>query len=164
MRVKHPFEPIYDKHSEVLILGSFPSIKSRENNFYYSHPQNRFWKVLENVCHDTIKGDSKEAKIDFLLKHHIAIWDTIKECEIENSEDASIKNAVPNDISKILSKSKVKKIFCNGKASYKIFMKYYKEDMLNFVEVLPSTSPANAKYRLEDLVTIWSKNLKDILK
>lgn len=159
MRVTHPFEPIYDKNSKILILGSFPSVKSREDNFYYAHPQNRFWKVLQKIYN--YKGEllTKEAKIKFLIDNNIAIWDSIKSCDIENSDDSSIKNAIPNDIEMILKNSNVKKIFCNGNASYKVFKKYNK-DIDAKVDVLPSTSPANARYTLDKLVEVWSEKIK----
>ncbi|MDO4283385.1 MAG: DNA-deoxyinosine glycosylase [Clostridia bacterium] len=158
MRVIHPFEPIYNKDSKILILGSFPSVKSREDNFYYAHPQNRFWKVLERIYGEA-KLENKEAKIQFLLKNNIAIWDSIKSCDIENSDDSSIKNAIPNDIEKILSESSITKIFCNGNASYRVFKKYYKNSLGIEVDVLPSTSPANARYNLDKLVEIWKEKI-----
>lgn len=160
MRVKHPFKPIYDNNSKILILGSFPSIKSREDNFYYAHPQNRFWKVLKKVFNDEVELNSKKDKTKFLLKHNVAIWDSIKECDIENSDDSSIKNAIPNDIGKILNESNITKIFCNGNASYKVFKKYYKKNFDIKVEILPSTSPANARYTLENLAKIWQDKIK----
>ena len=160
MKVIHPFEPIYNQNSKILILGSFPSVKSREDEFYYAHPQNRFWKVLEKIYHEKIEN-SKEGKTNFLLEHEIAIWDSIYSCEIENSEDASIKNAVPNNLAPLLENSKIDKIFCNGNASYQVFQKYYHQKILLPVRALPSTSPANARYSLEKLVQIWSENLLD---
>lgn len=160
MKVIHPFKPIYNQNSKILILGSFPSIKSREDAFYYSHPQNRFWKVLEKIYHEKIEN-SKEGKTTFLLRHQIAIWDSIYSCEIENSEDASIKNAVANDLSPLLKNSSIEKIFCNGNASYQVFQKYYCKKNLLPVKALPSTSPANARYSLEKLVQIWGENLLD---
>ncbi len=160
MRVVHPFEPIYDQNSEILILGSFPSVKSREQEFYYAHPQNRFWKVLEAIYPSKFPLNSKENKTAFLKENHIAIWDSIHECEIENSQDASIKNAIPNDIQKILQESNIQKIFCNGNASYQVFQKYHKDFVSIPVEALPSTSPANARFSLEKLVEIWKEKLK----
>lgn len=159
MRVTHPFEPIYDKNSKILILGSFPSVKSRENNFYYAHPQNRFWKVLKRVCNHQGNLITKEEKTKFLLDNNIAIWDSIKECDIENSDDSSIKNAIPNDIEILLKNSNIEKIFCNGNKSYEVFKKYHK-DINAKVDVLPSTSPANARYTLDKLVDVWSKKIK----
>lgn len=161
MRVKHPFKPIYNKNSKILILGSFPSIKSREDNFYYAHPQNRFWKVLKKVFCDEVELNTKDDKTKFLLKHNVAIWDSIKECDIENSDDSSIKNAIPNDIGKILNESNITKIFCNGRASYKVFKKYYKNKLDIKIDVLPSTSPANAKYSVDNLAKIWKEKIEE---
>lgn len=151
----HPIPPLYDEHSEILILGSFPSVKSREACFFYNHPQNRFWKVLSAVysspCPETIPD-----KREFLFKHNIAVWDVIKSCEITGSSDSSIKNAVPNDITPILNKSKIKRIFTNGTASYKLYQKFIEPKVKIKAYKLPSTSPANAAYSLERLINEWS--------
>ncbi len=148
MQVFHEFPPVFDKDSKILILGSIPSVKSREMGFYYMHPQNRFWKVLENVFQEKIK-DKKE----FCLKHHIALWDTCASCEINASSDASIKKIVPNDLATILDKASIKQIFTTGKKAHQIYQKYlypiYKREDI----CLSSTSPANAKKHLEDLVS-----------
>lgn len=161
MRVTHPFEPIYDKNSKVLILGSFPSVKSREDNFYYAHLQNKFWKVLQKIYGNNDMLETKEQKIKFLLDNGIAIWDSIKECDIENSADSTIKNVVPNDIKSILENSKIEKILCNGGTSFEVFKKYYKNDLGIKVDVLPSSSPANARYSLDKLVSVWSEKIKN---
>lgn len=161
MRVTHPFEPIYDKNSKILILGSFPSVKSREDNFYYAHLQNKFWKVLQKIYGNNDKLETKEQKIKFLLDNGIAIWDSIKECDIENSADSTIKNVVPNDIKSILENSKIEKILCNGGTSFEVFKKYYKNDLGIKVDVLPSSSPANARYSLDKLVSVWSEKIKN---
>lgn len=160
MRVTHPFEPIYDKNSKILILGSFPSVKSREDDFYYAHPQNRFWKVLQKIYNNSEKLETKEQKTKFLLSNGIAIWDSIKECDIENSADSTIKNVVPNDIRHILENSKIKKILCNGGTSYDVFKKYYKDKLDIKVDVLPSSSPANARYDVDKLAKVWSDKIK----
>lgn len=160
MRVTHPFEPIYDENSKILILGSFPSVKSREDDFYYAHPQNRFWKVLQKIYNNNEKLETKEQKAKFLLDNGIAIWDSIKECDIENSADSTIKNAVPNDIRKILENSKIEKILCNGGTSYDVFKKYYKDKLNIKVDVLPSSSPANARYNPDKLAKVWSDKIK----
>ncbi|MCD8180195.1 MAG: DNA-deoxyinosine glycosylase [Firmicutes bacterium] len=148
----HTIEPVFDADSEILILGSFPSVKSRETNFFYGHPQNRFWKVVSAVmgeeCPVTI--DEKKA---FLLRNKIAVWDVIKSCDISGSSDSSIKNVTPNDLSKILVNSNVKSIFTNGNTAYTLFKRYNPDK--NAVK-LPSTSPANAAFRLEDLIEKWS--------
>ncbi len=159
MHISHPFEPIYNNKSKILILGSFPSIKSRENNFYYGHPQNRFWKILENIFNEEIDNNIQNKK-EFLLKHNIALWDTIKSCNIVSSSDSSIKNAVPNDIEKIIKKSNVSCILCNGNTSYKIFNKHFKDKITIPVICLPSSSSANAKFSLTMLIDIWSNYIK----
>lgn len=152
--IKHPIPPFYNKDSEILILGSFPSVKSREQMFFYGHPQNRFWKVISAVfgadCPLTI-----EDKRLFLTKHRIALWDTIAECEIVGSSDSSITNVVPNDISLILKNSNVKRIFTNGKTSDKYYNKYIFDKVGIKAYCLPSTSPANAFWSLEKLVDAW---------
>ncbi len=163
MIVTHPFNPIYNKESKILILGSFPSVKSREINFYYGHPQNRFWKILGNIFNEKIQNNT-DKKIDFLLKHKIALWDTIKSCQINASSDSSIKNATINDISTIILNSNIKAIFCNGNTSYKIFLKYYKDKINVPVICLPSSSPANAKYSLDTLTNIWKNEIEKYIK
>ena len=163
MIVTHPFNPIYNNESKILILGSFPSVKSREINFYYGHPQNRFWKILGNIFNEKIQNNT-DKKIDFLLKHKIALWDTIKSCQINASSDSSIKNATINDISTIILNSNIKAIFCNGNTSYKIFLKYYKDKINVPVICLPSSSPANAKYSLDTLTNIWKNEIEKYIK
>lgn len=152
----HTIEPIYDKNSKILILGSFPSVKSREANFFYGHPQNRFWKVLASVMNDVCPSTTEEKKA-FLIKHSIAVWDVIASCDIEGSSDSSIKNVTPNDLRRILQTAEIKKIFTNGNTAYKLFVKYNSD--LNAVK-LPSTSPANAMFSLEKLIEYW-RVLKD---
>ena len=123
MNISHPFNPIYNFKSKILILGSFPSVKSREVNFYYGHPQNRFWKILSNIFKENI-DDNISSKKDFLLEHNIALWDIIQNCDINASSDASIKNPKVNDINELITKSNIQTIFCNGNTSYKIFKKF----------------------------------------
>ncbi len=154
--VFHTIEPVYDKNSKILILGSFPSVKSREVNFFYGHPQNRFWKVVSAVMGEECPKTVAEKK-EFLLRNHIAVWDVIASCDIEGSSDSSIRNVTPNDLSKIYVKSGIKKIFTNGNTAYKLFTKYNKDK--NAVK-LPSTSPANASFSLERLIESW-RILKD---
>lgn len=162
IRVNHPFKPIYNKDSIVLILGSFPSIKSREINFYYGHPQNRFWKILENIYNEKIENNT-ESKIKFLIRNNIALWDIVKECDIVSSSDSSIKNAIPNDINMVVKESNIKAIFCNGNTSYKLFMKYFKDNFKGIdIICLPSSSPANAKFSLQALTNIWKNEFKNI--
>ena len=141
----HTIKPFYNKDSKILILGSFPSIKSREAGFYYAHPQNRFWKVLSNIFNETI-----ENKQEFLKKNHIALFDVCASCEIKGSSDASIKEVVPNDISEILKSSEIKIIFLKGKTAANLYKKYMQDIKIPSV-VLPSTSPANATFNLEKL-------------
>lgn len=138
----HPFPPIYDKYSKVLILGSFPSVRSREVGFYYGHPRNKFWKTLETVYQEEI-GKTKEEKITFLKKHHIALFDVLKECEINLSKDTSIKNPIPNNISSLLKDTNIKAIYTNGKKAYQLYQKYiYPKTKIEAI-YFPSTSPAN---------------------
>ena len=148
----HPIPPLCDKNSKILILGSFPSVKSRETEFFYGHPQNRFWRVLSAILEENCPETVKE-KRELLLKNNIAVWDVIAKCDIEGSSDSTIKNAVPNDLSIILNNADIKQIFVNGKTAYKYFCKYNKE--LN-VLCMPSTSPANAAFSLEKLIDKWN--------
>lgn len=152
--ITHPLEPIFDKNSKILILGSFPSVKTREVGFYYGNKYNRFWKVLENLYGEKIT-ETKEAKIDFLLKEKIALWDVIYKCDIVGSSDSSIKNVIPSDLEFILENSKIEKIFCNGNKSFELYKKYQEERTKIKAEKLPSTSPANARYSIEKLSENW---------
>ena len=130
--IVHPFPPLYDKNSHTLILGSFPSVKSRESNFFYGHPQNRFWKVISLLYGVEIPKNIEEKKA-LILNNNLALWDSIKSCTITGSSDSSVKNVIPNDISKILKNSRVKRIFCNGALSHKMYMKYFGQiTYLNF--------------------------------
>ena len=152
--VKHPFPPLYDKNSKILILGSFPSVKSREQMFFYGHPQNRFWKVISQVF-EASTPTMIEEKREFLLSNNIALWDVIASCEISGSSDSSIKNVVANDLSEILNTADIKKIFVNGKTAEKYFNKYTKKLINRDAICLPSTSPANAAWSVERLVEKW---------
>ncbi len=156
MIVNHPIAPLFSKHSRVLILGSFPSVKSREEMFFYGHKQNRFWKVVSAVF-DEATPATVEEKRDFVLRNNLALWDVIASCEIVGSSDSSIKNVVANDLSVILSNANIEKIFVNGKTAYKYYNKY----ILNTIGVeavcLPSTSPANAMWSLDKLIEQWQK-------
>lgn len=154
--VIHKIPPVYNKNSQILILGSFPSVKSREGRFFYHHKQNRFWKVLSTIVNDVLPETIDEKK-DFLLKNHIAVWDVIASCDIEGSSDSSIKNAVPNDFSFILKTAPIRQIYTNGRTAYKLYHKYC-EKVTGFEAVkLPSTSPANASYSLERLISQWNQ-------
>lgn len=151
--VNHSFEAIYDKDSIYLFLGSFPSVKSREYNFYYMHPQNRFYPLLKEVFNDDFTTLDLVKKKELLLKHKIALFDVIKSCEIIGSSDSSIKKITPNDIEYIINNSNIKKIILNGKLAYNLFIKYF-PSLTNISYYLPSTSPANAKCSLEKLKEI----------
>lgn len=154
--IKHPFGAVYAPDSRILILGSFPSVKSREQNFFYGHPQNRFWRVAAAVFGDEVP-ESIEDKKAFLLKNKIALWDVIASCEITGSADSSIKNTQVNDFSQILSAAKIEKIFVNGKTAEKLYNKYAYPAVKIPCICLPSTSPANAVWSLERLIGEWSK-------
>lgn len=150
----HTFEPVFDKESKILILGSFPSVKSRENHFYYGHPQNRFWKVVAGVLEKDVPQTIEEKKT-FLLEQHIAVWDVIESCTIVGSSDSSIKDVVVNDFSRILEESKIQMIFVNGGKAYELYHKYAEQKTEIQARKLPSTSPANAAWNLEKLLKAW---------
>ncbi|MBQ3490688.1 MAG: DNA-deoxyinosine glycosylase [Clostridia bacterium] len=152
MKITHPFEPIYDEHSRILILGSFPSVRSRTDGFYYGHPQNRFWRLMEELYGMDVLQTTEEKK-NFLLKNGIALWDVIASCEIENSSDSSIRNAVPNDLNRILKHANIRYIYTNGKTADKLYRKYFERESV----CLPSTSPANAGWTFEKLIKAWGK-------
>ena len=156
--ITHPIAPVFDGNSKILILGSFPSVKSREQMFFYGHPKNRFWKVLASVFDDTLPLTVNEKRA-FLLKHGVAVWDVIASCDIIGSSDSSIRNVKPNDIKIILSAADIKAIFVNGKTAEKYYNKYLKEKVHREAILLPSTSPANAKLTLEDLANLWEKEI-----
>ncbi len=150
----HPIKPVFDKNSKILILGSFPSVKSREAEFFYAHPQNRFWKVLAAVFNDTLPLSTEEKK-RFLLKHNVALYDVIQSCDINKSSDASVKNVVPADLTQITNHSKVTRIFVNGKTAEKYYNTYSEKTTGIKCVCLPSTSPANAAFSLEKLISEW---------
>jgi len=152
--VKHTFEPIYNMESKILILGTFPSVKSREIGFYYGHPQNRFWKVISSVFECEIP-QTIEQKKHMLLNFNIAIWDVIESCDIIGSSDSSIQNVIPNDLSIILKSSNIDKIYANGKTAAKLYEKYNELANVKPIITLPSTSPANAAFGLGRLVEAW---------
>ena len=150
----HPIPPLYDANSRVLILGSFPSVKSREAMFFYGHPQNRFWKLMA-LLFDADVPSTVEEKKRLVLSHGIAMWDTIHSCTITGSSDSSIKDVVPNDLSVILNNSRVKQTFCNGAASHRLYQKYIYPINNIPAQKLPSTSPANAAWSLDRLAEAW---------
>ena len=153
--IYHPIEPVYDSQSRILILGSFPSVKSREAMFFYGHPQNRFWKVTAAVFGCRVPQTIEEKRA-FLLTYGIAVWDVIASCEIEGSSDSTIRNVTPNDLSKILNSAPVEQIFVNGKTALKYYEKYLRPVTGREAICLPSTSPANAAWNLEKLTEAWS--------
>ena len=153
-RITHPFQPIYNEDSKVLILGSFPSVKSREGEFFYHHPQNRFWKVISAVYREQFPVSIEEKK-ELLLRNGVAVWDVIKSCEITGSSDNSIKNVIPNDLSEILKTADIKRIFANGSTAYQLYMRYIFPKLGRDIIKLPSTSPANAAYNVDRLLEDW---------
>ena len=152
--ILHNIPPVYDEHSEILILGSFPSVRSREAAFFYGHPQNRFWRVMAAVFDDD-PGDTPETKAAFLLRSRVALWDVIGRCEIAGSSDASIRNAAPNDISAILAAAPIRRIFVNGQTAAKYYRRFQLPLTGRPAVTLPSTSPANAALRLDALTEAW---------
>ncbi len=200
--LSHPFEPLFDAESRILILGSFPSVKSREQNFFYGHPQNRFWRVLaqvfsedaapagfaasggvnaggKNAAHGGGIGGGKKAapggletpelyvprsieeKRSFLHQHHVALWDVIYSCRIHGSSDASIRDAVPTDLRRVLENSRVNRIFVNGQTAFKLYQKHQQQLIELPAAVLPSTSPANAVWSVERLTEAWKVILEE---
>ena len=160
MTLIHPIDPVYDKDSRILILGSFPSVKSRESGFFYGHPQNRFWKILAAVFQESVP-DTIQAKKDFLLRNHVAVWDVIRSCDISGSADTSIRNASVNDLSIILNEAKIERICANGTTAEKLYRSHLEKQTGRQIVLLPSSSPANAAYSLERLIRSWSAALFD---
>jgi len=151
----HPIPPFYDETSTILILGSFPSVKSRESRFFYGHPQNRFWKLMTLLYGEETVPATVEEKAALLKRHHIAAWDSIHACDIQGSSDSSIRNVEPNDFGEILSAAPIRQIFTNGKKSHEIYQKYCLPQTGREDICLPSTSPANAAWTLERLAEAW---------
>lgn len=154
INISHTFEPLYDSSSKILILGTFPSVKSRENHFYYGHPQNRFWKVIAGLTGTKVPVTIEEKK-HLLLINKIAVWDVIHSCSITGSGDASIRDVVPNDFSALFSDVEIEKIYANGAKAYELYMKYVYPHTGREILKLPSTSPANAGYTLDRLLEKW---------
>ena len=154
-RIEHPIAPVFDSRSRVLILGSFPPVRSRQAPFFYGHPQNRFWQVLAVLLGCSLPQTTEEKRA-MLLANCIALWDTIASCEIEGSSDSSIRSVVPNDLTPILRTGDIRQIFCNGRTSYTLFMRHLAPTLGRSAVCLPSTSPANAQWRLEQLTEAWS--------
>lgn len=152
--IRHTFEPVWDENSHVLILGTFPSVKSRENQFYYGHPQNRFWKVIAEVVGWSVPETIQEKK-EMLLANGIAIWDVIAKCTITGSSDSSIRDVEVNDIGSLLAGTNIQRLYGNGAKACELYNRYVREKTGREIQKLPSTSPANAAYRLERLVREW---------
>lgn len=157
--IRHEFEPVYDSTSRILILGTLPSVKSREQQFYYGHPQNRFWKVLGSLCDVEKIPETVSEKKEFLLKYHIAVWDVIAECDIIGSSDSSIKNVIPTDITRIIKEAPIREIYANGGKAWELYMKYCYEITGREIVKLPSTSPANAAFQMERLLKVWKEKI-----
>ena len=155
----HPFPPLFDAKSRILILGSFPSIKSREQKFFYGHPQNRFWRVIAAVYGQQVPASIPEKK-ELILQNRLALWDVIGSCEIIGSSDASIRNVRPNDLSGILDHCRIEKIFCNGKTSNLYYRKYMEPVLQRKAICLPSTSSANAQWSVDRLTEVWREQLQ----
>ena len=159
-QVCHPFEPLYGARSRILILGSFPSVKSREQLFYYGHPQNRFWKVIAALYRQDVPADIPE-KRDLILRNGLALWDAVAGCTVSGSSDASIREVRPNDLSVILDHCPIRRIFCNGKTAWQVYNRLIQPRTGREAVCLPSTSPANARWTLEQLTEAWSVILED---
>ena len=153
-RVEHPFPPLFNSESKTLILGSFPSVKSREAMFFYGHPQNRFWKLIALLCGEDVPVTTEE-KSALILNNRLALWDSVQSCTVTGSSDSSVRDVVPNDLSVIFENSRVSRVFCNGALSYKMYTKYILPQTGVAAVKLPSTSPANAAYSLERLAEEW---------
>lgn len=160
--IVHPIAPTFDARSRVLILGSFPSVKSRQMQYFYGHPQNRFWKVVAALFGEEVP-ESVDDRRDFLLRNRIAAWDSIGKCSIVGSSDSSIKDVVPNDLSPILKAADIRQIYCNGKKSWEMYHRYIEPATGRKAVALPSTSPANAAWSLERLVEAW-KVILEVMK
>ncbi len=158
-KIAHPFGPVFNEHSRVLILGTMPSPKSREQGFYYGHPQNRFWPVLAAVFGETEPKGAEERRA-FALEHGIALWDVLSECEIDGAADSSIKNPEPNDVDSLLKSAPIEAVFTTGAAAFNLYRKFIEPETGFKAERLPSTSPANARWSLEALTEEYRVLLK----
>lgn len=158
--VVHPFAPVADENSRILILGSFPSVKSRELRFYYGHPRNRFWPMLAALYGEPIP-EKIEDKRALILRHHLALWDVIGECDITGSSDASVRNAVPVEISRVTSVAKIRRVLCNGALAGRFYQRYLQERMGMEAMTLPSTSPANAAWSMKKLTEVWGEAIAE---
>ena len=156
--IEHGFPPFYSERSKILILGSFPSVKSREDGFFYGHPQNRFWKMLAAVYGEAVPTGITQKKA-LLERHNIALYDVIFSCDIVGSSDSSIKNVIPANLNEIIGNSQVERIILNGKTAEKFFRKYQDSSLFDMSAVMPSTSPANAAFSLDKLISVWGEAL-----
>jgi len=166
--VSHPIPPVWNLESRLLILGTMPSPKSREAGFFYMHPQNRFWRVLPAVFGETLStpnndSDTEKAiqeRKDFLLRHNIALWDVLSSCEIDGASDSSIKNARANDFTQLFETTNIHHVFCTGKTAFSLWQKHcaqtYESRFSLTSTCLPSTSPANASWTVEKLVSAYA--------
>lgn len=159
--ISHTFQPVYNEQSKILILGSFPSVKSREEGFYYGHPRNRFWQVMASICKCPVPQTIEEKRV-MLLANHYAIWDVIDSCDIIGSSDSSIRNVVPADIAGLIAKTHINKIFLNGQTAGKLYRKHIEPHLVAAikVQILPSTSPANAASSLDTLIKTWREAIE----
>ena len=153
--VEHPFKPVYDSKSRILILGTMPSPESIKYEFYYGHPRNRFWPVLAGIFNTPVK--TKEEKTKLLLSNNIALWDVLKSCYIDKANDSSIKDPVVNDFSVVLKKAKIECVLCNGKKAFELYKMYCKPETGIEAVSLPSTSPANRRVNIDDLIKDYRK-------
>lgn len=158
--IAHPFAPVVDAGCHTLILGSFPSVKSRENAFYYGHPQNRFWRMLAAVYGEAVPGSIRE-KQALLLRHHLALWDVIAACEITGSSDASVRNAVPVEIARVTAVAPIRRVICNGALAAKLYRQHLQAVTGVAAVAAPSTSPANAAWSLDRLTLAWAALIRE---
>lgn len=154
-RVIHPLEPVFDERSRVLILGTMPSPASRSTAFYYGHPQNRFWKVLARLVGEPVAATNDEKRAQ-VLRNRIALWDVLASCEIEGASDASIRDARPNDLRRVLDAAPIQAVFCSGAKAHELYVRHCEKACGMGATRLPSTSPANAAWDLDRLVQAWS--------
>ncbi len=152
--LRHTIDPIFGQNSRILILGTFPSVKSREQQFFYGHPQNRFWRVLAGIFASAVPTDITEKKA-LLLNNGLALWDVIAACEIEGSEDASIRAVVPNDLSRIIQHAKIHHVVTNGGTADRLYRRFCLAQTGIKAVNLPSTSPANARCSFDELLDAW---------
>ena len=154
--VEHTLEPIFDDNSKILILGTMPSPKSRQNNFYYGNPQNRFWRVMSDILNEPLPQNNQQRK-ELMLSHGIALWDVLKSCTIDGADDSTIKNPVPNDLNSVISQTQIKTVFTTGKKAYSLYNRFCRESTGIDAISLPSTSPANCRhYTYEDILREYS--------